>query len=77
MTTPTRSKFVFREPKLSFVTNVFMLPFDRYVWASVVSLLIIIIIVLYAILKWEWKKQEIQKMKVQKKWNVFVIFYLC
>lgn len=29
MTSPTRSKFVFRSPKLSFTDNVFLLPFDN------------------------------------------------
>ncbi|KAG5871323.1 hypothetical protein JTB14_016720 [Gonioctena quinquepunctata] len=58
MTTPTRSKFVFREPKLSYVTNVFTLPFDDYVWASTIALVIIIAIILVIITKWEWRKRR-------------------
>ncbi|XP_023022883.2 ionotropic receptor 75a [Leptinotarsa decemlineata] len=63
MTTPTRSKFVFREPKLSYVTNVFTLPFDDYVWASTIALVIIIGMMLFIILKWESKKKNYQQKK--------------
>nr|ALR72541.1 ionotropic receptor IR2 [Colaphellus bowringi] len=63
MTTPTRSKFVFREPKLSYVTNVFTLPFDDYVWASTIALVCIISMVLFIILKWEWKKKDLPSEK--------------
>ncbi|KAJ8955116.1 hypothetical protein NQ318_009009 [Aromia moschata] len=56
MTTPTRSKFVFRQPKLSYVTNVFTLPFDTNVWISTVCLVIIGAFVLHLIIMWEWKK---------------------
>ncbi|KAK9879941.1 hypothetical protein WA026_008451 [Henosepilachna vigintioctopunctata] len=58
MTTKTRSKFVFREPKLSYVTNVFVLPFDWDVWISILGLLIIAGLVLLAIVKWEWKRNK-------------------
>ncbi|CAG9813260.1 unnamed protein product [Phaedon cochleariae] len=58
MTTPTRSKFVFREPKLSYVTNVFTLPFDDNVWASTIALVILMWLVLFIILKWEWAKKK-------------------
>lgn len=58
MTTKTRSKFVFREPKLSYVTNVFVLPFDRYVWVSTVVLVVITGLTLLVIVKWERKRKE-------------------
>lgn len=58
MTTPTRSKFIFRQPKLSYVANVFTLPFDVYVWGCVVGLLFVIAGVLYTVVKWEWKKKD-------------------
>ncbi|XP_049823904.1 uncharacterized protein LOC109603282 [Aethina tumida] len=54
MTTPTRSKFVFREPKLSYVTNVYTLPFDNYVWYSTMGLVVIAACVLFVAVKWEW-----------------------
>lgn len=41
MVTPTRSKFVFRSPKLSFTEDVFVLPFDVLVWYSIVGLIIV------------------------------------
>ncbi|KAJ8986031.1 hypothetical protein NQ317_013916 [Molorchus minor] len=58
MTTPTKSKFVFRQPKLSYVSNVFTLPFDRRVWVSTICLAIIIGIVELIIVKWEWKQRQ-------------------
>nr|XP_015835109.1 PREDICTED: glutamate receptor ionotropic, delta-2 isoform X2 [Tribolium castaneum] len=58
MTTPTRSKFIFRQPKLSYVANVFTLPFDASVWASVCGLLVIIAGLLYVVVRWEWKKKD-------------------
>lgn len=53
MTTPTRSKFIFRQPKLSYVTNVFTLPFHWSVWLSSVALIFLIALVLLAAFKWE------------------------
>lgn len=41
MVTPTRSKFVFRSPKLSFTDDVFVLPFDIFVWYSIICLVIV------------------------------------
>ncbi|CAG9853643.1 unnamed protein product [Phyllotreta striolata] len=57
MITPTRSYFIFREPKLSYVTNVFILPFDMGVWLSTVALVIIAVFFLYVILNWELTKE--------------------
>ena len=48
--------FIFREPPLSYVSNLFTLPFNRSVWIALGALLIIIFIVLYVISQWEWKK---------------------
>ncbi|KAJ8955120.1 hypothetical protein NQ318_009013 [Aromia moschata] len=56
MTTPTRSKFVFQQPKLSYVKNVYTLPFDTKVWVSTICLIVIMGFVMYVIIKWEWKK---------------------
>ncbi|XP_045473926.1 uncharacterized protein LOC123680189 [Harmonia axyridis] len=58
MTTKTRSKFVFREPKLSYVTNVFVLPFDRKVWISTIALVILTGFTLLVIVKWEKRRKE-------------------
>ncbi|RZC40438.1 glutamate receptor, partial [Asbolus verrucosus] len=63
MTTPTRSKFIFREPKLSYVTDVFTLPFDGFVWASICGLFVAIAVVLLVVVKWEWKKQKFVEVK--------------
>ncbi|XP_055388086.1 ionotropic receptor 75a-like [Condylostylus longicornis] len=49
MPTPTRSKFVFRSPKLSFTENVYLLPFDRFVWYSLFGLMAVTSIVLLSV----------------------------
>nr|CAH7747942.1 unnamed protein product [Callosobruchus chinensis] len=63
MTTPTRSKFVFREPKLSYVTNVFTLPFDTNVWLSTICMVVVISIALIVTVKWEWTKAAYLRRK--------------
>lgn len=47
MTTPTRAKFIFRQPPLSYVANVFTLPFTREVWISSFGLVILAACLLY------------------------------
>ncbi|CAH1134251.1 unnamed protein product [Ceutorhynchus assimilis] len=56
MISPTRSYFVFRQPKLSYVTNVYTLPFDTQVWISVIALVILMMASLFLIMKWEITK---------------------
>ncbi|GAB0092588.1 Ionotropic glutamate receptor [Sergentomyia squamirostris] len=59
MTTPTRSKFVFRSPKLSFTDNVFILPFNTLVWYSLIALMIVLILFLTLATAIEWKASAI------------------
>lgn len=66
MTTPTRSKFVFRQPKLSYITNVFTLPFEDDVWASTLALMLIVGFALLVVIKWEWYKKKFLETKVNK-----------
>lgn len=47
MLTPTKTKFIFRAPTLSFVTNIYYLPFQAHVWISLVALVIISCSVIY------------------------------
>lgn len=56
-TSQTRSKFVFRSPKLSFTDNVFFLPFDRYVWSCMIALIFIAGFFLYIALFTEYKSK--------------------
>lgn len=62
-TSQTRSKFVFRSPKLSFTDNVFVLPFDRYVWSSLIALVFIAAGILFvaSVVEWKAKIQEFDK----------------
>ncbi|CAB3224086.1 unnamed protein product [Arctia plantaginis] len=56
--TPTRSKFVFQQPKLSYENNLFLLPFNTTVWYSTVALVCTIYFVLFLVAKWEWRKMS-------------------
>lgn len=53
-TTPSFVRFIFRAPPLSYVKNVFVLPFDVNVWYCCFGLVALIFIVIYVIVKWEW-----------------------
>lgn len=53
-TAETGMKFIFKAPPLSYVTNVFMLPFDLHVWYCSYGIVALIFVVLYAIVLWEW-----------------------
>lgn len=51
---PTFMKFIFRAPPLSYVSNVFTLPFDTHVWYCCFALVFITFVVVYSIVIWEW-----------------------
>jgi hypothetical protein len=48
-----RSAFLFRPPPLSFVTNIFTLPFSRAVWLISAALIALISLLLYHAFRWE------------------------
>lgn len=54
--TPTRSKFIFRQPKLSYETNLFLLSFRAAVWYCTIGLLILLVLAIFVTAHWEWKK---------------------
>lgn len=58
-TSQTRSKFVFRSPKLSYTDNVFLLPFDIGVWVSLGAMVVIASLVLYIASRFEWTSKII------------------
>ncbi|XP_049774486.1 probable glutamate receptor [Schistocerca cancellata] len=53
MTTPSVAAFVFRQPPLSLVSNLFTLPFSRAVWASAAVLVAMCAALLLAATRWE------------------------
>uniref|UniRef100_A0A182T2E5 Ionotropic glutamate receptor C-terminal domain-containing protein n=1 Tax=Anopheles maculatus TaxID=74869 RepID=A0A182T2E5_9DIPT len=55
MTSETRSKFIFRSPKLSYTENVFVLPFDNKVWICVIAVIITSSVLLLVTLWVEWR----------------------
>lgn len=54
-------KFIFRAPPLSYVANVFVLPFDTWVWYSCLLLVVVTPLALYAISTWEWTEPHFQQ----------------
>ncbi|XP_064292291.1 uncharacterized protein LOC128673874 [Plodia interpunctella] len=54
--TPTRSKFVFQQPKLSYENNLFLLSFKSAVWYSCIALVFIMLLAIFVVAVWEWKK---------------------
>lgn len=63
LTSKTRSKFVFRSPKLSYTENVFILPFDHLVWCSFIGLCLILSFSLFITIFTEWKQSNKRKMR--------------
>jgi hypothetical protein len=51
-----RVAFLFRQPPLSFVENIFILPFSRSVWLASAALIVIIGVLLHGALYWEHGK---------------------
>ncbi|XP_045448923.1 ionotropic receptor 75a-like [Melitaea cinxia] len=56
--TPTRSKFVFQEPKLSYENNLFILSFKYSLWYGTIALVFLLYLVIFLVTLWEWKKRE-------------------
>lgn len=52
--TSTGSRFIFRSPKLSYTDNVFLLPFDSFVWYCLIVLVIITAVILATSVFVEW-----------------------
>ncbi|XP_014223725.1 glutamate receptor U1-like [Trichogramma pretiosum] len=58
LATPTRLAFIFRQPPLSFVSNLFTLPFRRSVWIAIGILLSVIVLMLLLASRWEWLTKQ-------------------
>lgn len=61
-TTPTKGRFIFRAPSLSHVTNILTSPFDTAVWYCCFASVIVIAVVVYIIVVWEWKNSKYQQL---------------
>lgn len=54
MTTPTKAHFVFRPPPLSYVSNIYYLPFTGVVWICTICLVLFATAVLYLSYHYGW-----------------------
>ncbi|CAG9584439.1 unnamed protein product [Danaus chrysippus] len=63
--TPTRSKFVFQQPKLSYENNLFVLSFKRSLWFGSVILISMLFLFLFLVTVWEWKRTSIHKRTIR------------
>nr|XP_031835539.1 ionotropic receptor 75a-like isoform X2 [Nomia melanderi] len=50
-----RSAFIFRQPLLSMISNIFALPFQRSVWIAIGVFLLAVLALLYVSSKWEYR----------------------
>ncbi|PSN49053.1 Ionotropic receptor 75k [Blattella germanica] len=73
--TPTRVEFIFRQPPLSFVQNIYTLPFSGLVWLCSFLLFTLMGILFYCALKWEFctKENESSSDKMQITWSDIVM----
>ncbi|XP_013169443.1 PREDICTED: uncharacterized protein LOC106119113 [Papilio xuthus] len=55
---PSRSKFVFLQPKLSYENNLFILSFRHSVWYSIGAVIIFLFLALFGVTFWEWKRND-------------------
>lgn len=72
-------KFIFKAPPLTYVTNVFTLPFDTYVWCCSFALIAVILVVIYVILVWEWRDPIFKNKGItlySLRPNIFDVFLL-
>ncbi|XP_076244128.1 ionotropic receptor 75a-like [Calliopsis andreniformis] len=53
--TRTRTLFIFRQPLLSTVSNIFTLPFHRSVWLAIGIFLLLVLVLLRLSSKWEYR----------------------
>ncbi|XP_046959693.1 ionotropic receptor 75a-like [Vanessa cardui] len=59
--TPTRSKFVFQQPKLSYENNLFLLSFNYSLWYGSIALICTLYLVICLVTVWEWKQKKTTK----------------
>lgn len=58
MTIPSTIAFVLRSPPISYVSNIYYLPFTGVVWICSISLVILCTLVIAFILKFSWSRDE-------------------
>nr|XP_012151217.1 PREDICTED: glutamate receptor ionotropic, delta-1-like [Megachile rotundata] len=54
--THTNSRFIFRQPLLSTISNIFALPFRRSVWLAIAAFLTLVVFMLYLSSEWEYRR---------------------
>nr|QLI62102.1 ionotropic receptor 75q2 [Streltzoviella insularis] len=59
--TPTRSKFIFQQPKLSYENNLFLLSFRSTVWYSTLGLIFLLFLALFIVAMWERKRDQLKE----------------
>ncbi|KAJ9584278.1 hypothetical protein L9F63_021374 [Diploptera punctata] len=58
-TSETKNSFIFRQPPLSFVENIFTLPFNTSTWLASAALVTLTGCILYIAFKWEFSKRRL------------------
>lgn len=58
---PLRMRFLFRQPPLSYASNIFYMPFSTNVWIGIGVSAAFCVVVLYLTSKWEVKIEKASK----------------
>ncbi|XP_046384918.1 ionotropic receptor 75a-like [Ischnura elegans] len=67
MTTPTKLRFIFRQPRLSSIRNIFILPFSAPVWALLYGFLAITAASLFYAVKFENQLEKCEFVKKKRR----------
>lgn len=67
-------KFVFKQPKLSDITNLFLLPFTPEVWFALIALMILLMLSFYISWKWFKIKSKINSIKTNQNHEILDSF---
>lgn len=71
---PYRVKFVFRQPPLPYVANIFSLPFSSQVWVALAVCSLISSFAIYLASRWEVQHGKVRMRKFEEKFKLKLLF---
>lgn len=76
--TETGSRFIFRSPKLSYTDNVFLLPFDDFVWYCLIVLVIVtaVFLIISVFIEWKYVSAYLNTVRISLTLKYFKILQL-
>lgn len=77
MMVPTQIAFILRSPPISYVSNIYYLPFTGKVWISSIMLVVVCIFVIALTLKMRWSPDEETENMTSSDFFLFAISSSC